>query len=139
MDKPYTIKFFAPDGNPEHCNILNKMNWTGTGQEVSRDAFSTFNGREEFRRRESTQLYGVTDSDDMTLDLEESDDRPTVYIGQVDGVGERLKLHLETKEFWDRATDFVSSNKGFNRAYIFGGLVNNIATALPKLGVPTII
>ena len=63
-------------------------------------------------------LYGFTESDDSTSELEESDDRPTVYIGQADVVGERLKSHLETKDFWDRAIIFVSSNKGLNRAHI---------------------
>ena len=118
MDKPYTIKLFVPDGNPDRCKILNKMNWTGTGLEVSRDAFSTFNGREEFQQAGVYILYGITDSDDSTSELEESDDRPTVYIGQADIVGERLKSHLETKDFWDRAIVFVSSNKGLNRAHI---------------------
>ena len=118
MDKPYTIKLFVPDGNPDRCKILNKMNWTGTGLEVSRDAFSTFNSREEFQQAGVYILYGVTDSDDSTSELEESDDRPTVYIGQADIVGERLKSHLETKDFWDRAIVFVSSNKGLNRAHI---------------------
>ena len=47
MDKSYTIKLFVPDGNLDPCKILNKTNLTGTGLEVSRDAFSTFNGREE--------------------------------------------------------------------------------------------
>ena len=118
MDKPYTIKLFVPDGNPDRCKILNKMNWTGTGLEVSRDAFSTFNDREEFQQAGVYMLYGVTESDDSTSELEESDDRPTVYIGQADIVGERLKSHLETKDFWDRAIVFVSSNKGLNRAHI---------------------
>ena len=118
MDKPYTIKLFVPDGNPDRCKILNKMNWTGTGLEVSRDAFSTFNGREEFQQAGVYILYGVTESDDSTSELEESDDRPTVYIGQADIVGERLKSRLETKDFWDRAIVFVSSNKGLNRAHI---------------------
>ena len=75
------------------------MNWTGTGLEVSRDAFSTFNGREEFQQAGVYILYGINDADHSTSDLEEADDRPTVYIGQADVVGERLKLHLDTKDF----------------------------------------
>jgi len=27
--KPYTIKLFMPDGNPDSFKIINKMNWTG--------------------------------------------------------------------------------------------------------------
>ena len=75
------------------------MNLTGTGREVSRDAFSTFNSREESQQAGVYILYRVTDSDDSTSLLEDSDDRPTVYILQADVVGERLKLHLENKDF----------------------------------------
>ena len=64
MDKPYTIKLFVPDENLDPCKILNKMDLKGTGLEVSRDAFSTFNGREEFQQAGVYTLYGVTDSDD---------------------------------------------------------------------------
>ena len=118
MDEPYTIKLFVPDGNPDHCKILNKMNWTGTGIEVSRDALNNFSSREEFQQAGVYILYGMNDADDSRSDLEESDDRPMVYIGQADVVGGRLKSHLETKDFWDRAIIFVSSNKGLIRAHI---------------------
>jgi len=66
MDKSYTNKLFVPDGNLDPCKILNKTNLTGTSLEVSRDAFSTFNGREEFQQAGVYTLYGVTDSDDST-------------------------------------------------------------------------
>ena len=98
MDKPFTIKLFVPDGNPDHCKILKKMNWTGTGIEVSRDALNNFSRREEFRQAEVYILHVINDADDRTSDLEEADDRPTVYIGQADVVGGRLRSHLETKD-----------------------------------------
>ena len=66
MDKSYTIKLFVPDGNLDPCKILNKTNLTGTGLEVSRDAFSTFNGREEFQQAGLQIFFGVTDSDYST-------------------------------------------------------------------------
>ena len=92
--------------------------WTGTGLEVSRYAFSTFNGREEFRQARVYIIHGINDADDRTSDLEEADGRPTVYIGQADVVGGRLRSHLETKDFWDRAIIFISSNRGLNRSHI---------------------
>ena len=99
MDKPFTIKLFVPDGNPDHCKILKKMNWTGTGIEVSWDALNNFGSREEFRQAGVYILDGINDADDSTSDLEEADERPTVYIGQADVVGGRLRSHLETKDF----------------------------------------
>ena len=58
MDKPYTIKLFVSDVNLDPCKILNKMNLRGTCPEVSRDAFSTFNGREEFKQAGVYIFYG---------------------------------------------------------------------------------
>ena len=99
MNKPYTIKLFVPGGNLDCCKILNKMNWKGTGIEVSRDVLNNFSRREEFRQAEVYILHGINDADDRTSDLEESDDRTTVYIGQADVVGGRLMSHLKTKDF----------------------------------------
>ena len=108
MDKPYTIKLFVPDGNPDHCKILNKMNWKGTGIEVSRDVLNNFSRREEFRQAEVYTLHGINDADDRTSDLEEADGRLTVYIGQADVVGGRLRSHLETKDFNSGGPGFES-------------------------------
>ena len=55
---------------------------------------------------------------------EDDDDLPTIYVGQGGEVGERIKEHGKTKDFWDRAAlhfVFVSSNNGnngLNRAHV---------------------
>lgn len=108
MSKPYTIRLFMPEGNPNSFKIIDKMNWTGVGLAITRDSWSAHNQREEFQRAGVYVLIGYQEDDDM----------PTLYIGQGDGVKNRIDSHEKNKEFWDRALVFVSSNNGLNRAHI---------------------
>ncbi len=84
------------------------MNWTGVGLDIGRDAWVKHSKREEFARAGIYILVGYQESDDL----------PTLYIGQGDGVKNRIDSHEKNKEFWDRALVFVSSNDGLNRAHI---------------------
>lgn len=106
--KPYTIKLFMPDGNPDSFKIINKMNWTGIGLEVSREVWETHRNRKEFLEAGVYVLIGYNEESEL----------PTVYIGQGDGVKNRIESHYATKLFWDKVLVFVSSNGGLNRAHI---------------------
>ncbi|MCW8091335.1 GIY-YIG nuclease family protein [Alteromonas sp. ASW11-130] len=108
MSKPYTIRLFVPSGNPSSLKIIDKMNWTGKGIEVSRDAWTTYRNRKEFLQ---TGIY-------ILIGYEQSDDIPTVYVGQGDGVKSRIESHYSKKPFWDKAIVFISSNDGLNRGHI---------------------
>jgi len=48
----------------------------------------------------------------------EESELPVVYIGQGDGVKDRIDSHYQKKLFWDKVLVFVSSNGGLNRAHI---------------------
>ena len=106
--KPYTIKLFMPDGNPDAFKIINKMNWTGIGLEVSREAWEKHKNRKEFLQAGVYVLIGYNEESEL----------PTVYIGQGDGVKSRIESHYVNKMFWDKVLVFVSSNGGLNRAHI---------------------
>ena len=106
--KPYTIKLFMPDGNPDAFKIVNKMNWTGIGLEVSREAWEKHKNRKEFLEAGVYVLIGYTEDSEL----------PTIYIGQGDGVKNRIESHYQNKMFWDKVLVFVSSNGGLNRAHI---------------------
>lgn len=106
--KPYTIKLFIPDGNPDSFKIINKMNWTGIGLEVSREAWEKHKNRHEFSQAGVYVLIGYNEESDL----------PVVYIGQGDGVKDRIDSHYQNKLFWDKVLVFVSSNGGLNRAHI---------------------
>lgn len=106
--KPYTIKLFMPVGNPNTFKIINKMNWTGVGLEVSREVWENHRSRKEFEQAGIYVLIGYTEDSDL----------PTVYIGQGDGVRNRINQHFVNKMFWDKVLVFISSNGGLNRAHI---------------------
>ena len=108
ISPPYTIRIFIPDGNPASIKVIDKMNWTGVGLEVSRDSWQTHRNRDEFNQAGIYILIGQDEDSDL----------PVVYIGQGDGVRSRIDAHHKNKMFWDKALVFTSSNGGLNRAHI---------------------
>lgn len=108
MARPYTIRLFIPDGDPNTFKIIDKMNWTGVGLEISRDTWHQYRNRKELDQAGVYILFGYQDDNDL----------PTLYIGQGDGVKNRIDSHEKNKEFWDKVLIFVSSNGGLNRAHI---------------------
>lgn len=108
MPKPYTIRLFVPEGDPNTFKMVTKMNWTGIGLDISREAWNKHKHRKEL---EDASIYILTG-------YEEEDDLPTIYVGQGDGIRQRIEQHMKTKEFWDRVLIFVSSNRELNRAHI---------------------
>ena len=108
MAKPYTIRLFVPDGDPNTFKIIDKMNWTGIGLEISRTTWKQYRNRKEMEQAGVYILFGYQDDNDL----------PTLYIGQGDGVKSRIDSHEKNKEFWDKVLVFVSSNGGLNRAHI---------------------
>jgi hypothetical protein len=107
-ERPYTIKLFMPNGNPNSIKIIEKMNWTGVGIEMSRDDWETHKSRKEFDQAGVYVLIGYAENSDL----------PTVYIGQGDGIRKRIESHYKEKEFWEKLIIFVSSNNGLNRGHI---------------------
>jgi hypothetical protein len=106
--KSFTIKLFIPSGNASELKIIEKMNWTGIGMEISRSAWPAYRKRKELTQAGIYILAGYQDDEDL----------PCLYIGQADGIKNRLENHYKNKSFWDRALIFVSSNQGLNRAHI---------------------
>jgi len=108
MSDPFTIRIFVPDGNPDGVRIIDRMNWTGLGVAFPRDTWITTRKRPEFDKAGVYVLVGYTEEDDL----------PTLYIGQADGLRNRIESHFKNKDFWDWGCIFVSANNGLNRAHI---------------------
>ncbi len=108
MAKPYTIRLFVPDGDPQDFKMITKMNWTGIGLEISRAAWDKYKNRKEL---DEAGIY-------ILAGYEEEDDFPTIYVGQGDGIKKRIEDHSKNKKFWNKVLVFVSSNGGLNRAHI---------------------
>ncbi len=97
-----------PNGNPNSIKIIEKMNWTGVGIEMSRDDWETHKSRKEF---DQAGIY-------VLIGYDEDSDLPKVYIGQGDGIRKRIDSHYKEKAFWEKLIIFVSSNNGLNRGHI---------------------
>ncbi len=107
MPDPFTMRIFLPDGDPEGVRLIDRMNWTGLGIVFPRHKWSDVRLRSEFIRAGVYILVGF-----------QEEDLPTIYIGQADGVGDRIDAHYQSKDFWDWAITFVSNSGGLNRAHV---------------------
>src|SRR5579864_2132409 len=107
MPDPFTIRIFVPDGDPEGVRLIDRMNWTGLGIAFPRSKWMEVRQRSEFSRAGVYILVGY-----------QEDDLPTIYIGQADGVRNRIESHYQNKDFWDWGIIFVSNSGGLNRAHV---------------------
>lgn len=109
MTDPFTIRIFVPDGDPEGVRIINRMNWTGVGIAFPRAKWPEIKQRAEFMWTGVYILVGYKEGED---------DLPTLYIGQADGIKNRIESHSQNKDFWDWGMVFVSTGGGLNRAHV---------------------
>jgi len=107
----FTIRIFVPDGDPEGVRIIDRMASTGIAITFPRVQWPNVKTRPEFQRAGVYVLSGYATEDT---------DLPTLYIGQGDGVFDRIERHYVDKDFWDWGFVFVtkSTDSGFNRAHI---------------------
>jgi hypothetical protein len=105
---PYTIRIFVPNGDPQGVRIIDRMNWTGQGVVFPREKWMDTRSREAFGNPGVYVLVGLTSDDDL----------PTIYVGEGDGIRERIDSHYRNKEFWSWGIAFVSTNRGLNKAHV---------------------
>jgi hypothetical protein len=105
----YTIRIFVPDGDPEGVRVIDRMNWTGSALAFPRDRWLQVRQRKEFDRVGVYMLIGRDESDE---------DLPRVYIGEGDGLRERIEKHYKAKEFWDWGICFSSNSNGLNKSHV---------------------
>jgi hypothetical protein len=107
--QPYTIRIYVPDGDPQGVRVIDRMNWTGVGIVFPRTNWQETRNRREFDRAGVYILVGRS---------EEDEDLPRVYIGEGDGVRNRIDSHLQGKDFWNWAVAFFSNSSGLNKAHV---------------------
>lgn len=110
MSEPFTIRVFVADGDPEGVRLVDRMNWTGVGVVFPRERWKAVcRDRPELKRTGVYVLVGYREGDE---------DLPTLYVGEGDVVGHRIESHAQTKEFWEQAFVFTTSNNGLNKAHV---------------------
>lgn len=106
---PYTIRIYVKDGDPEGVRLIDQMNWTGQGIVFPREKWTETKSLSVFDLPGIYILSGFTAEDD---------DLPTVYIGEGDGIRNRIEMHFKAKDFWTWGIAFVSTNSGLNKAHV---------------------
>ena len=109
MGDPFTIRIFVPNGESDGIRIIDRMNWTGVGVIFPREKWGDAQQRKEFDGTAGVYiLVGYGDSDDL----------PKLYIGEGDGVRDRINDHFAKKDFWSWGAAFVSKNRELNKAHV---------------------
>lgn len=85
------------------------MNWTGQGIVFPRDDWAAIKSRTEFDRPGVYVLVGYSD---------EEDDLTSIYIGEGDGIQERIDSHDKKKGFWDWCIAFVAKDDDLTKTHV---------------------
>ena len=105
-----TIRMFLVDGSAGGVVTLEIMNWSGHAVTAPRSKLPELLSRNELMRTGVYFLYGPQpESGDMT-----------VYIGEGDNVGQRIRTHIrdEEKDFWEKVCVFTSKDLNLTKAHV---------------------
>jgi hypothetical protein len=128
--RPFVIKIFCTDGDPNGIRVINKSNWSGQGLVVPRTSFPDAKSNRDyesmFNKPGVYVLVGHFDDDDNEDDAienlngnsAEDDDKKEIYVGEGDPVLDRLERHYSSKDkdFWNWCIFFVGED--LNKAHI---------------------
>lgn len=87
MTTPFSITLFSTTGDPNGIRHVDKSNWSGFGVVFSKDQLADLKGHPSFRQVGVYILVGNAAEE-------------TIYIGEADPVGDRLRNHKANKEGW---------------------------------------
>ncbi len=107
QQRPYSIKIFVLDGDPDGLRLVEKSNWTGVGAVFNRTIYRQHVDRAEFSKTGVYILVGPSEESSL----------PTIYVGEGDPVKNRLNSHFSKKDFWTWAVFFVSKDNSLNKAH----------------------
>jgi len=97
MTAPFSITLFSTTGDPQGIRHVDKSNWSGFGVVFSKEQFSLLKNEPGFAQAGLYILVGNASEE-------------TIYIGEADPVGDRLKNHVANKEGWGWGVYFVDRN-----------------------------
>lgn len=106
--RPFSIKIFVPNGDPDGLRIVERSNWTGVGVVFNRTNYKQVVTRPEYAKTGVYILVGTSEESSL----------PTVYIGEGDPVKNRIDSHQREKDFWDWAIFFVTKDESMNKAHV---------------------
>ena len=136
MQTPFSITVFATTGDPQGVRHVDKSNWSGSAVVFQKEQFSQLKHEPGFNQAGLYILVGNAAEE-------------TLYIGEADPVGERIKNHVANKEwvwgvyFFDRhhkigktevqflESELVARAKQYDRAILLNKNKPNPPTMSP--------
>ena len=106
--RPFNIRIFVADGQPDGLRLVEKSNWVGLGVVCPRSRYPKVKSRSEF---DNSAVYILTGSDDES-------ELPMVYVGEAETVRARLDSHHANKDFWQQAIVFTTRGDPLNKAEV---------------------
>ena len=102
-----TIRLFLVEGNTNGLVSADLSNWTGKAFKIPRIKIKEYSIKEEFKNPGVYILFRKNEKNE-----------DAAYIGEGEPVIDRIKEHLNKKEFWNEVIVFVSKDKYLNKASI---------------------
>ena len=106
--RPYWVRIFVTEGDPDRVRIVEKSDWTGNGLVFPRSLLPRVRGRPDLGRAGFYLLTGPGEHSQL----------PRVYVGEGDSVLQRIEQHARSKEFWTHAVVFTSKDQNLNKAHV---------------------
>jgi hypothetical protein len=106
MSLSKSISLFLIDGTPDGVIACELSNWTGKGYKIPRKNLKDVSNRSDLKKPGVYFLIGHNE-----------DDKEIVYVGESEGVFNRLIQHQE-KDFWTESLVFISKDENLNKAHI---------------------
>jgi len=97
MSTPFSITLFSTTGDPNGIRHVDKSNWSGFGVVFAKDQLADLKSHPSFAQAGIYILVGNAAEE-------------TIYIGEADPVGDRLRNHKANKEGWGWGVYFVDTN-----------------------------
>ncbi|MFZ4622817.1 MAG: GIY-YIG nuclease family protein [Rhodoferax sp.] len=97
MNTPFSITLFSTTGDPNGIRHIDKSNWSGFGVVFAKNQLADLKSHPSFGQAGIYILVGNAAEE-------------TIYIGEADPVGDRLRNHKANKEGWGWGVYFVDTN-----------------------------
>ena len=103
-----SIRIYLADGTPTGIRHAELVNWSGQAMVCPRGRVNELRLWAESRRPGVYFLVG----DD------EPQGQPTVYVGHAENIVDRLKDHIQKKDFWNRVVFFTSKDDNLTKVHV---------------------
>ena len=103
--QPFSITLFATTGDPEGIRHVNKSNWSGCGVVFTKELSGSLKQEPGISKAGLYILVGNAAEE-------------TIYIGEADPVGDRLKNHVANKDGWVWGVYFFDVNNTIGKTEV---------------------